>query len=140
MEQVHLGPHRPVTRFEADGDGLDPVLHRQEPSHRLGWAYVGFVFQAEDGIRDLTVTGVQTCALPILILRLILATIETSFVYHQCVPPCRYRYVQCPSTNSGVPDLAAPHGFPSAIPLRTCVRSEERRVGKECRSRWSPYH
>src|SRR2546430_4799696 len=25
-----------------------------------------FVFQAEDGIRDLTVTGVQTCALPIL--------------------------------------------------------------------------
>src|SRR2546430_16814303 len=25
-------------------------------------------FQAEDGIRDLTVTGVQTCALPILIL------------------------------------------------------------------------
>src|SRR2546430_11982617 len=27
-----------------------------------GW---GFFFQAEDGIRDLTVTGVQTCALPI---------------------------------------------------------------------------
>src|SRR2546430_13904169 len=24
--------------------------------------------------------------------------------------------------------------------LRTAVRSEERRVGKECRSRWSPYH
>src|SRR2546430_10435379 len=29
-----------------------------------------FFFQAEDGIRDLTVTGVQTCALPILFLRL----------------------------------------------------------------------
>src|SRR2546430_11307490 len=27
--------------------------------------YVVFFFQAEDGIRDLTVTGVQTCALPI---------------------------------------------------------------------------
>src|SRR2546430_5181800 len=26
---------------------------------------VFFFFQAEDGIRDLTVTGVQTCALPI---------------------------------------------------------------------------
>jgi len=26
---------------------------------------VGFVFQAEDGIRDWSVTGVQTCALPI---------------------------------------------------------------------------
>src|SRR2546430_8004568 len=31
-----------------------------------------FFFQAEDGIRDLTVTGVQTCALPILIKELIL--------------------------------------------------------------------
>ena len=26
------------------------------------------------------------------------------------------------------------------FPLLTQVRSEERRVGKECRSRWSPYH
>ena len=24
--------------------------------------------------------------------------------------------------------------------VEECVRSEERRVGKECRSRWSPYH
>src|SRR5688572_32896821 len=30
--------------------------------------FVSFFFQAEDGIRDLTVTGVQTCALPILAL------------------------------------------------------------------------
>ena len=28
----------------------------------------------------------------------------------------------------------------SAIKLFFTVRSEERRVGKECRSRWSPYH
>jgi len=26
------------------------------------------------------------------------------------------------------------------LPLPVLVRSEERRVGKECRSRWSPYH
>src|SRR2546430_12605021 len=31
--------------------------------HSSLWKY--FFFQAEDGIRDLTVTGVQTCALPI---------------------------------------------------------------------------
>src|ERR1041385_3976467 len=31
--------------------------------------------------------------------------------------------------------LASRHGMPGLIP-----RSEERRVGKECRSRWSPYH
>src|SRR2546430_7128153 len=30
-----------------------------------GWIFFFFFFQAEDGIRDLTVTGVQTCALPI---------------------------------------------------------------------------
>ena len=24
--------------------------------------------------------------------------------------------------------------------MNNCARSEERRVGKECRSRWSPYH
>src|SRR2546430_9122369 len=29
------------------------------------WNFMFFFFQAEDGIRDLTVTGVQTCALPI---------------------------------------------------------------------------
>src|SRR3712207_9268608 len=28
----------------------------------------------------------------------------------------------------------------SNTPKNTPVRSEERRVGKECRSRWSPYH
>src|SRR2546430_11364534 len=32
------------------------------------WSIYCFFFQAEDGIRDLTVTGVQTCALPILVL------------------------------------------------------------------------
>src|SRR5258706_5275874 len=28
----------------------------------------------------------------------------------------------------------------SSLPVDIAVRSEERRVGKECRSRWSPYH
>src|SRR5256886_10746654 len=34
--------------------------------------YSYFFFQAEDGIRDLTVTGVQTCALPICSIRRVL--------------------------------------------------------------------
>src|SRR5256885_9949704 len=29
---------------------------------------------------------------------------------------------------------------PREVPSGNCRRSEERRVGKECRSRWSPYH
>src|SRR2546429_2104783 len=32
------------------------------------WIYLFFFFQAEDGIRDVAVTGVQTCALPIFFL------------------------------------------------------------------------
>src|SRR5688572_31677969 len=36
---------------------------------RLGVICFFFFFQAEDGIRDLTVTGVQTCALPIYAMR-----------------------------------------------------------------------
>src|SRR6266496_5182515 len=65
-----------------------------------------FFFQAEDGIRDLYVTGVQTCALPI--------------SPSAAAVPC------CCST--APPATSKP------------ARSEERRVGKECRSRWSPYH
>ena len=38
----------------------------------------------------------------------------------------------------GVASLAA--GDWVMYSLATFVRSEERRVGKECRSRWSPYH
>src|SRR3989475_6676336 len=37
----------------------------KHPVIRLVERYLFFFFQAEDGIRDLTVTGVQTCALPI---------------------------------------------------------------------------
>ena len=41
------------------------------------------------------------------------------------------------SQNARIPfkDVAAECGV-----SRAAIRSEERRVGKECRSRWSPYH
>src|SRR2546430_7226391 len=35
---------------------------------------------------------------------------------------------------------AVPGAEITVINVDTNVRSEERRVGKECRSRWSPYH
>src|SRR5688572_32298641 len=74
-----------------------------------------FFFQAEDGIRDLTVTGVQTCALPI-------------------YPPVTSCHVWSTASPGGETRLTV--GRTSSAP----PRSEERRVGKECRSRWSPYH
>src|SRR5688572_16676540 len=54
------------------GDGLETMsttiaaAYMNIPvAHTMGGEISGFFFQAEDGIRDLTVTGVQTCALPI---------------------------------------------------------------------------
>src|ERR1039457_5502434 len=41
--------------------------------------------------------------------------------------------------SSGAPCRGAER-FPSHPPGRHADRSEEHRVGKECRSRWSPYH
>src|SRR5260221_1405150 len=94
-----------------------------------------FFFQAEDGIRDHCVTGVQTCALPI-------------------SPPDRLVYSVSRLTSTGeVPSVARPAARQSGFLLRSLEprhrhrsiaraarRSEERRVGKEGRSRWSPYH
>src|SRR3989454_4821838 len=47
------------------------------------------------------------------------------------------------SPHSGAPTSPVPTcavSFENDPTLRGLLRSEERRVGKECRSRWSPYH
>src|SRR5262249_58888150 len=42
------------------------IAVREQERWHVGWGcWVCFFFQAEDGIRDWSVTGVQTCALPI---------------------------------------------------------------------------
>src|SRR5437762_2357478 len=89
-----------------------------------------FFFQAEDGIRDTSVTGVQTCALPI----------------------CRYaggRHAADVREDVREPSVlhrqAGEHGgahHPLRPPPRRRdgpveARSEERRVGKECGAWWS---
>src|SRR2546430_12984303 len=95
-----------------------------------------FFFQAEDGIRDLTVTGVQTCALPISPRRIFHAWRHAYLSRQLHNGPLRIRVaiILSPVERSAAYPLALAPGFPGAS------RSEERRVGKECRSRWSPYH
>src|SRR5256884_5895362 len=97
----------------------------------------GFFFQAEDGIRDVAVTGVQTCALPIfekIIQRASLIGHVIEDVAYENINPSRF---QAELIGWGSIPQYKQDGFFVFSGLR---RSEERRVGKECRSRWSPYH
>src|SRR5260370_23580262 len=95
-----------------------------------------FFFQAEDGIRDSSVTGVQTCALPISHAKrradaaALVGPLPSQKRIHQTA--CRTGAISRfrPAFGAGVP-------YDRQTDER---RSEERRVGKECRSRWSPYH
>src|SRR5579859_4476779 len=48
--------------------------------------YFFFFFQAEDGIRDLTVTGVQTCALPIYFKKIVPVVFETGLPNDRAIP------------------------------------------------------
>src|SRR3989442_7691728 len=88
-----------------------------------------FFFQAEDGIRDADVTGVQTCALPI---------------YEALRDRLPARALDHAELHDA--EVDARSGFHAGAQFHTGrrflrpSRSEERRVGKECRSRWSPYH
>src|SRR5207237_4714233 len=82
-----------------------------------------FFFQAEDGIRDSSVTGVQTCALPI--------SARTRNVE---VPDLRDEQLVLKGAGQYAAMCANCHLAPQQQD-----RSEERRVGKECRSRWARY-
>src|SRR2546427_440694 len=96
-----------------------------------------FFFQAEDGIRDLTVTGVQTCALPIFLAgRFAYGDLDKWFqqVSNEAFAQGGVVFVDLDEAANRVL-VGVERGSSHAN-----MRSEERRVGKECRSRWSPYH
>src|SRR3989440_1332210 len=102
-----------------------------------GGLYCCFFFQAEDGIRDLIVTGVQTCALPIFFrIFAVLSAEQKQMILGGTAAKILKIYSACDDVGSlgVVPAQAGTHNH------RPLGRSEERRVGKECRSRWAPYH
>src|SRR5207245_8809743 len=100
---------------------------------------------AEDGIRDATVTGVQTCALPISDTRGLLSQRRPLIPKRICAQPPKW--ITClPAAlsiaASGKPYEPHPRSTTEASDDSASVymylRSEERRVGKECSSMWWP--
>src|SRR5207249_9142991 len=97
-----------------------------------------FFFQAEDGIRDRNVTGVQTCALPILIGNWLAWTCTGARKLPSPLPSSRLTtpgllFVESPGFTAIRSSWWSPLKSPTAS---DCGRSEERRVGKEWRCGW----
>src|SRR5207237_5777517 len=92
---------------------------------------VCFFFQAEDGIRDSSVTGVQTCALPISVTGAVMTPVYFTSTYAQDGPGEHKGFEYSRTHNltrfALEANLAALEGGTH--------RSEERRVGKEWRAR-----
>src|SRR5439155_2163521 len=97
-----------------------------------------FFFQAEDGIRDGHVTGVQTCALPIYQrsryrtdrwLEWPAGSLRLPHQADKDVFQRRLFGIEIADADAGVAEIAQKTGDAGA-------RSEERRVGKEWRARW----
>src|SRR2546430_8000139 len=114
---------------------LESVLENNGEVRYRCFECVFFFFQAEDGIRDLTVTGVQTCALPIWRAR------GSRRCRCSAAPPELPRRCRgLPLDRLSTPPFGGRAARSARRPRAFPERSEERRVGKECRSRWSPYH
>src|SRR5205085_8410493 len=101
-------------------------------------------FQAEDGIRDLTVTGVQTCALPIYHRRRkrrhLAAAVRADLPCPSSWPRPLRRHLCRPGPLQTPAVLRLPADLPGHPPLARPARSEERRVGKEWRLTRAPRH
>src|SRR5690348_18120331 len=92
-----------------------------------------FFFQAEDGIRDGRVTGV----------RRVLFRSKQQQIGAKSLSDTLAVSAQLASTEATLPPLRkqlAATQDQLATYLGVAPRSEERRVGKECRSRWAPDH
>src|SRR5690606_40378868 len=96
-----------------------------------------FFFQAEDGIRDFHVTGVQTCALPILNFPPTPGGPKEMSLINTPIKPFKAQaYKDRKFIEISDADLKGKWSVFFFYPADfTFVRSEERRVGKECRSR-----
>src|SRR5256885_14507237 len=125
---------------------------------------MAFFVQAEGGVRDAKVTGVEPFFLPMWVENLAtpfaaaVVVVPPSVLPPGLLPSATVTFPVNPDTgfpagSSAVTWTAGLIAVPAtvmlgcwvkaswlAVPGMMSKRSEERRVGKECRSRWSPYH
>src|SRR2546430_1499238 len=99
-----------------------------------------FFFSSRRRHTRLTVTGVQTCALPI-------SSSAMPTISYSRPHGCRNWIARSPNRDASrtskprlVSRLRQNPSADTGTDRLSARRSEERRVGKECRSRWSPYH
>src|SRR5262249_61069849 len=98
-------------------------------------SWVMFFFQGEEGIRDWSVTGVQTCALPIY--RSVDDRSPAEAIELALVDDGVDAYRKLERSMLVVHDGCA--HIRNVQIHRIAERSEERRVGKESRTRWCAY-
>src|SRR5207244_7508686 len=94
-----------------------------------------FFFQAEDGIRDDLVTGVQTCALPISARATAAIPSTAGRIGGKTLLSLRSTATATVQERKAASTRAARTESLRAVPAARSQRSEERRVGKEGRSR-----
>src|SRR5205807_6658428 len=99
-----------------------------------------FFFQAEDGIRDYKVTGVQTCALPIFVaVALAVAWVSRRLIQRAPAPaPVALAAGAAVLEHIAADEDAGLRSTRRRLRRTIGARSEERRVGKECRRRGAP--
>src|SRR5205809_307062 len=107
LHDRHERPRLPLFQFVIEDRFLETVFFLVV-ANRIT-RIINFFFQAEDGIRDVAVTGVQTCALPISELAKLLVAAENPVILGG-----------------------------AAIRTAEGMRSEERRVGKAYRNGSAP--
>src|SRR5688500_20150928 len=98
-----------------------------------------FIFQAEDGMRDYKVTGVQTCALPILGADSVAGVLVASRAGTAMCPVITESTPAATALRNGSSSTASSR-VRSAVTVTSCMRSEERRVGEAGRERVPPRH
>src|SRR5947209_16564710 len=101
-----------------------------------------FLFHAEDGIRGIGVTGVQTCALPISTIASLPQKSIAVLPFLDLTEGMKNEIFADGMTEELIDKLSKIPGLRVPAPRSSFLlkgRSEERRVGKECRSRGCPY-